>query len=71
MYQMRSITFDSQPGANYALDFTTNLLPTGNDGGWAELSDSVMSQGNTTTYEDLELPGANFENVYYRIRLLP
>jgi hypothetical protein len=65
-----SITFDSQPGVTYALDFSTTLASGLSLGDWSELSDSIASEGNTTTWDDSQLPNAGLKNAFYRLRIL-
>ena len=62
-----AITFNSRPGATYAVDFSTNLQSSEDDGGWAELDDGVMSEGNQTTYVDDFFVGDE-KAIFYRVR---
>ena len=41
------LTWNSRPGANYILEFSTTLLAP-----WIEIDDSIPSQGETTTFQD-------------------
>jgi len=43
-----SIVFNSQPGANYALDYSTTL----EEGDWQELDDGIIAEGIETTVVD-------------------
>jgi hypothetical protein len=43
-----SIVFNSQPGANYALDYSTTLK----EGDWQELDDGIIAEGSQTTVVD-------------------
>ncbi|MDE0820511.1 MAG: hypothetical protein OSA95_05295, partial [Opitutales bacterium] len=43
-----SIVFNSQPGANYALDYSTTMK----EGDWQELDDGIVAQGAQTTVVD-------------------
>ena len=62
-----AITFNSRPGATYAVDFSTNLQSSEDDGGWAELDDGVISEGKQTTYVDDFFVG-NERAIFYRVR---
>jgi hypothetical protein len=62
-----SITFNSRPGAIYAIDFSTNLEDIDSDGGWAELDDGVFSEGKETTFVDEFIVGSE-RKVFYRVR---
>ena len=62
-----SITFNSRPGAIYAIDFSTNLEDIDSDGGWAELDDGVFSEGKETTFIDEFIVGSD-RKVFYRVR---
>ena len=61
------ITFNSRPGAIYAVDFSTNLKDVDSDGGWAELDDGVFSEGKQTTFVDDFVVGSE-RTVFYRVR---
>ena len=61
------ITFNSRPGAIYAIDFSTNLKDVDSDGGWAELDDGVFSEGKQTTFVDDFIVGSE-RTVFYRVR---
>ncbi|MGC6434729.1 MAG: hypothetical protein ACON5I_00075, partial [Verrucomicrobiales bacterium] len=61
------ITFNSRPGAIYAIDFSTNLKDVDSDGGWAELDDGVFSEGKQTTFVDDFVVGSE-RTVFYRVR---
>ena len=41
------LTWNSRPGANYILEFSTTMIEP-----WDEIDDSIPSQGETTTFED-------------------
>ena len=41
------LTWNSRPGANYILEFSTTLLAP-----WIEIDDSIPSQGEATTFQD-------------------
>ena len=41
------LTWNSRPGRNYIVEFSTNLLDP-----WIEIDDNVASQGETTTFQD-------------------
>ena len=41
------LTWNSRPGANYILEFSTTMIEP-----WDEVDDSIPSQGETTTFED-------------------
>ena len=62
-----SLTFNSQPDREYAIDYSTSLKPTGEPGGWQELEDGIESQGSSTTYIDSTVAGS-FSRVFYRVR---
>ena len=60
-----TLTFNSTPGATYALFTSTTLLPDGEPGGWIEVTDGIDSEGTETTYTDTD--GVEFATeVYYR-----
>jgi hypothetical protein len=58
-----TITWNSFPGAIYALDFSKDLTP----GSWIELDDGIDSQGEQTTFADGE---PRFGRGFYRVRRL-
>ncbi|MDA7881608.1 hypothetical protein N9A94_04820 [Akkermansiaceae bacterium] len=62
-----SLTFNSQPDREYAIDYSTSLKPTGEPGGWQELEDGIESQGAETTYVDSIESGIS-SRVFYRVR---
>ena len=59
-----SVSWNSNPGNNYALDFSFDLLT------WLELNDEIVSDGESTTYEEqlLEALPENERSVFFRIR---
>jgi len=61
-----TLTFASRPNRTYAVDYATSLKPSGQPGGWQELTDGLASQGVQTVFVDTQaaaLPGA-----FYRVR---
>lgn len=59
-----SVSWNSNPGKNYALDFSFDLLT------WLELNDEIVSDGELTTYQETlsdALP-ENKRSVFFRIR---
>ncbi|MDB6069428.1 MAG: hypothetical protein JWL81_599 [Verrucomicrobiales bacterium] len=63
-----TLTFSSTEGAVYAVDSSTALLPSGQPGGWTELTGNLPSEGASTTYQDTTATGPR---TFYRIRRLP
>jgi hypothetical protein len=64
-----SLTFNSRPGREYAIDFSTNLSAEGQLGGWTEIQDGVISEGSVTTFVDRIVAG-NTPTLFYRVREL-
>jgi len=64
-----SLTFTSRPGREYAIDFSTNLSPQGQPGGWAEVQDGITSEGAVTTFVDTIVAGKT-PTLFYRVREL-
>ena len=64
-----SISFTSQPGRTYAIDYSTTLKPTEEPGGWRELEEGVESHGTITTYTD-SLLADTAGKIFYRVRLV-
>jgi len=62
-----SLTFNSRPGRQYAIDFSTNLNAEGQPGGWTEVQDGVISEGSVTTFVDTVVAG-NTPTLFYRVR---
>ena len=57
------LNFKGAPAKRYALDFSTNLIT------WAEVTDSVMTNGSGDgTYTDTVAARTNGVQVYYRAR---
>ena len=61
-----TLTILSRPGRTYAVDYSTTLTPTGQPGGWVELTDALVSGGNQTIYVDTI--AANLPQAFYRVR---
>ena len=59
-----SIVFNSQPGANYALDYSTTL----EEGDWQELDDGIVAEGSQTTVVDSFLISNLPERALLRVR---
>lgn len=57
-----AVSWNSTPGQTYSIDFSSDLQT------WLNLSDTVGSQGNETTYEDRSQAVLNLERGYYRVR---
>jgi hypothetical protein len=59
-----SVSWNSNPGNNYALDFSFDLLT------WLELNDEIVSDGESTTYQEqlLEALPENKRSVFFRVR---
>ena len=62
-----SLTFNSRPGKEYAIDFSTNLNAEGQPGGWAELQDGIVADDSTTIFVDTIVAG-NTPALFYRVR---
>jgi hypothetical protein len=62
-----SLTFNSRPGKEYAIDFSTNLNAEGQPGGWAELQDGIVADDSTTIFVDTIVAG-NTPTLFYRVR---
>jgi|TARA_B110000438_G_scaffold297935_1_gene345183 hypothetical protein len=62
-----SLTFNSRPGKEYAIDFSTNLYAEGEPGGWAELQDGIVADDSTTIFVDTIVAG-NTPTLFYRVR---
>ena len=56
-----TLTFSSRPGGIYAIDFSSDLSS------WAEVTDSLDSQGDETSFTDTAISPLRSE-VYYRVR---
>ncbi len=63
-----TLTWNSEDGAQYGVDFSTALTPEGEPGGWQELTDSVASQGASTTFVDTVAGPAGAPTLLYRVR---
>jgi hypothetical protein len=63
------LTFESVPGAVYAVDASTAMNAVGQPGGWTELTDNLASNGATTTYTDSSIAGT-VTRLFYRVRRL-
>ena len=61
-----TLTFNSRPGRNYKIEFSTSLKETETPGGWIELDDAFTSQGETTTYIDTLAAGTG-TRIFYRV----
>ena len=59
-----SVSWNSNPGKNYALDFSFDLLT------WLELNDEIVSDGELTTYQETlsEALPENKKSVFFRVR---
>ncbi|MDE0570818.1 MAG: LamG domain-containing protein [Verrucomicrobiales bacterium] len=59
-----SVSWNSNPGKNYALDFSFDLLT------WLELNDEIVSDGELTTYQETlsEALPENKRSVFFRVR---
>ena len=64
-----TITFDSTPGAVYAVEYSTGLNTTGLPDGWKSLTTTLASGGTATTYTDTTIAGSA-PRIFYRIRLI-
>jgi hypothetical protein len=60
-----TLTWNSRPGASYALDFSTDLT----EGSWTEIDDGIISQGEETTFTDTATPPGR-STLFYRVRSL-
>jgi hypothetical protein len=65
-----TLTFNSLPGKTYIVEYSTALNQAGQPGGWIELTNSVASQGLSTTYVDTLAVGVS-GRVFYRIKENP
>ncbi len=66
-----TLTFTSRPGKRYKIDASTGLTADGTPGGWFELDDSFLSQGNSSTYVDTLAVGTGAPQLFYRILEAP
>ena len=64
-----TLTFNSTPGAVYAVDYSTALNTTGLPDGWKSLTTTLPSGGTLTTYTDTIIVGSA-PRIFYRIRLI-
>ena len=64
-----TITFDSQPGVEYAIDYSTSLKATNTPGGWTELTDGAPSGGTSTSFVDEIIAPTGPPRVFYRVRI--
>ncbi|MFP6874492.1 MAG: hypothetical protein VCA55_13410 [Verrucomicrobiales bacterium] len=64
-----TIWFNSRPGAIYAVDYSAGLAAGGQPGGWTELDDGIISQGQQTTFVDNFVAGS-LPTILYRVREL-
>jgi len=63
-----SITWNSKPGRFYGVDFADDFSPDGGNGlVWNEVTDSVESGGESTTYIDTSVP-ADTARRFFRVR---
>lgn len=59
-----TLTWNSKPGRNYILEFSTTMLEP-----WVEIEDSILSQGDSTTFESPQNQTGPVG--FYRIKLQP
>ena len=63
-----TITWNSKPGRSYGLDFSTDFAPNPiSEIVWSEVTDSILSQGDSTSFAETDLP-AGAERRFYRVR---
>lgn len=65
--RMVTLTCRTVPGATYAVDYSTDLKPQGQPGGWIQLAAGIASGGATTTYQDTTIVGMA-PRIFYRFR---
>lgn len=65
-----TLTFESVPGATYAVDASTAMNTAGQPGGWTQVAGNLTSNGSTTTYTDTVVAGT-VTRLFYRVRRLP
>ncbi len=61
-----TLTFYSRPGRKYAIDYSTDMKPAGQPGGWIELTDSLDSAGSQTAFEDTIT--SHLPKAFYQVR---
>ncbi|MED5470904.1 MAG: hypothetical protein VX577_04100, partial [Verrucomicrobiota bacterium] len=59
-----SVSWNSNPGKIYALDFSFDIR------NWLELNDEIVSDGESTTYQETlsEALPENKKSVFFRVR---
>lgn len=60
-----TVVWESQPGRFYAVDASTGLS------NWNELMGNIQATGEETSYTDAEIPAAEGDERYYRVRQTP
>ncbi len=60
------LTFNSRVGRTYTVEASTAMLPSGQPGGWVELTNSLPAGGTETTYVDT-LTTVTGPRVFYRV----
>ena len=60
-----TLTWNSRPGATYALEFSNDLT----EDSWVEIEDGISSQGEETTFIDTAIPPGP-SKLFYRVRLI-
>lgn len=61
-----TLIFNSRSNKVYAVDFSQAMNPSGQAGGWVELTDSPASAGDQTIYADSI--ASNLLRAFYRVR---
>lgn len=62
-----TFNYNASIGANYAIDRSTTMLPSGQPGGWLEIEESITADEAIETYTDNGAP-ATSEVYFYRVR---
>ncbi len=63
-----SFNYNATIGANYAIDRSTTMLPSGEPGGWLEIEESITADEAIETYTDNGAP-AGSPVYFYRVRI--
>ena len=64
-----TFSFQSVVGRTYAIDRSTTMLPSGQPGGWLEITNTLVAESETETYIDSGVAETNGK-FFYRVRLV-